>query len=304
MNSKFLAAAGGALLFSTAALAQQSQQGDVFSRLLGAVFGTNQQASEQVLEQDWDQGRRPFDQRRPQLDARIDAAVQDGSIGRREADQMRREYDDIVRLEAQYAADGNVSREQRGDLRARYRALVQRVDGRGDGQGVGQGDGQGDNRGDYRDGQGGPVMASRDSDFERRLASAINGGRVGPAEAARLRNDWRELGRLEGEYQRGGIDAREAADLRLRNEAIDRRLGGAGSSIGTDRDPARWTRLEQRLAVAERYGRINRALAAQVRVQLGDLGRLDAAYRAAGYNADERSYLARRYRDIQVVLGR
>src|SRR5688500_186070 len=86
MKTQYLmAAASGAVMSMTPAIAlgQQSygqprQQGDILSQLLGAVFGQNQQASEQVLESDWNQGRRPFEQRRATLDARIDAAVRDG----------------------------------------------------------------------------------------------------------------------------------------------------------------------------------------------------------------------------------
>ena len=114
MKTPFLiAAASGALLLSATATAQvqsQPQQTDVLGQILGAMFGNNQQASEQALESDWNQGQRPFAQRRARLDARIDTAVRDGTMSRGEADQIRREYDDIVRLESQYSADGNVSR--------------------------------------------------------------------------------------------------------------------------------------------------------------------------------------------------
>lgn len=53
-----LGAATGALLLSTTALAQEQrqEQGNILEQLLGSVFGTNQQASEQTLETDWSQG--------------------------------------------------------------------------------------------------------------------------------------------------------------------------------------------------------------------------------------------------------
>ena len=59
MKSFFiLGAAAGAVLLSTTAMAQEQrqQQGNILEQLLGSVFGTNQQASEQTLETDWNQG--------------------------------------------------------------------------------------------------------------------------------------------------------------------------------------------------------------------------------------------------------
>jgi opacity protein-like surface antigen len=299
MKTRFLAAAlGGALMVSAAATAQAQQQGNILEQLLGSVFGTSQQASDQTLDSDWNQGRRPFEQRRDVLDARIDAAVRDGSLGRGEADQMRREYNDIVRLEAQYSADGNVSEQQRADLRMRYRALSQRVGGQGSGQGYGNpGDGQG--YGNQGDGRWQP-LSMRNAEFEQRVNAALRNRSLTQYDASRLRSDWQGLARLEASYQRGGIDAREQADLWARFNAIDNRLGGG---FGNDRNTARWSQLESRLAAAERNGSINRNDAAQLRVQLADLSRLDAAYAMAGYNADERSYLTRRYGDIDTRIG-
>ena len=52
---------------------------------------------------------------------------------------MRREYEEIVRLEAQYSMNGNMSRQQRSDLRMRYRALNQRIGSQNNGQPIDQG---------------------------------------------------------------------------------------------------------------------------------------------------------------------
>lgn len=316
MKTKFLAAAlGGALMVSAAATAQVQQQGNILEQLLGTMFGTSQQVSEQTLDSDWNQGRRPFEQRREMLDSRIDAAVRDGTLGRGEAEQMRREYNDIVRLEAQYSADGNVSDQQRADLRMRFRALMQRVGGpgygqgynQGGGQGYGQPTGQGYNQGYNQNyGQNGyegdgrwQPLSLRNAEFDQRLNAGLRNRTLTQYDASRLRADWQALAQLEANYQRGGMDGREQADLWARYNAIDNRLGG----FGNDRNTARWSQLETRLAAAERYGNINRNDAAQLRLQLGDLARLDAAYATAGYNADERAYLTRRYSDIDARLG-
>jgi uncharacterized protein YdbL (DUF1318 family) len=295
MKSFFiLGAAAGAVLLSTTAMAQEQrqQQGNILEQLLGSVFGTNQQASEQTLETDWNQGRRPFAQRRAALDQRIDTAVRDGSLDRREADQMRREYEEIVRLEAQYSANGNMSQQRRSDLRMRYRALNQRIGGQNNGQPVDQGGYQDDGRWQ--------MLSTRHADFEQRISTGLRNRSLTQAEARRLRSDWRSLAQLEANYQRGGFDAREQADLWSRFNAIDRRLGG---SFGDDGNSARWSQLETRLATSERNGRISRNDAVQVRAQLSDLVRLDAAYAMGGYNVDERTNLTRRYGELNQMLG-
>ena len=296
-TSFFMAAAAGALLGSTATMAQvPGRQNDILGQLLGAVFGTGQQASEQTLEAGWDQGRRPFEQRRAQLDTRIDAAVRDGSLSRYEADELRREYNDIVRLEAEYSADGNVSPQQRADLRTRYRALSQRVNG--------QGAGQTDQDDDQDEGRWQP-LSTRYRDFEQRVATGLRNRELTPVQATRLRADWRSLAQVEASYQRGGIDAREQADLWARYNAIDSRLGGgagAGDGYGDDRNTTRWSQMETRLAAAERKGSITRNNAVHARAQLGDLARLDAAYATGGYTAAERTYLTRRYGELDDML--
>ena len=304
-KTMLIAAATGALLLSPAATAQVQQDG-LLGRLLGSVFGNNQQTSEQTLEADWDQRRRPFAQRGPVLDQRIDAAVRAGSLDREEAEDMRREYDDIVRLEAQYSSNGTISREQRNDLRMRYRALNQRVSGENNGQGYGQDDDRGYTQGGNQ-GRWQPI-ATRNAEFEQRIAASLRNRSLTQAEATRLRTEWRALGQLETSYQRGGIDAREQAELWSRYEAIDARLGGSvGGSVGTgygdDRNTARWTQLGTRLATAERNGTISRVEAVQVRAQLADLARLDTAYASGGYTADERAYLTRRYGDLDQLVG-
>jgi len=293
MKASFLiAAASGALLIPAAALAQTETQPNILEQMLGAVFGTSEQASEQTLESDWNQGRRPFAQRRAALEARIDVAVRNGSLSSDEAEQTRREYDEIVRLEAQYSADGNVSQQQRSDLRARYRALSQRVGG----QGTGQVD-------DQEDGRWQP-LSTRSNAFEQRVTAELRARNLTQAEATRLRSDWRTLAQVEASYQRGGLNAREEADLWARYNALEARLGvSVESGYGDDRNTGRWNQMATRLAAAEQNGRINRSEAVQVRAQLSDLARLDAAYSAGGYTSDERTYLTQRYREIDQMLG-
>ena len=66
------------------------------------------------------------DERLDQLEARIDAGVDSGAIGTREARRLRRQLDEIDSLETRYAA-GGLSAEERSDLEARLRTVRREV---------------------------------------------------------------------------------------------------------------------------------------------------------------------------------
>jgi hypothetical protein len=309
MKINFLyTAAAITLLMATATSAQQQNQapqGNFLEQLFGNVFGNNQ-AAEQTLESDWNQGRRPFEQRREQLDARIDAAVRDGALSRYEADQMRREYEDIVSREAQYSAGGPMQPQQREDLRTRYRALSQRVgyQNQNNGQYGGQNNGQYAGQPGYQNDDRWQPLAQQNGLFEQRLIEAVRNRSISQANANRLRSDWRSLGQLEQRYQYNGIDAREDADLRARYAQIDSRMGGMlASGFGNDRNTQRWALMETRLVAAQRAGRVNANQAVQLRAQMGDLQRLDTAYGRTGYSVEQRSYLTRRYGELDASIG-
>lgn len=306
MKNRHLVFASAALLLATAASAQQQQSGNFLDQLLGGIFGNNSQVAEQELESDWNQGQRPFEQRRQRLDARIDAAVRDGTISSSEADTMHREYNEIVRLEAQYAANGQITQQQRGDLRTRYRAMTQRINSQ---HSNGVNGGQNDYQNAYQTGGQWQSIAQQNNLFEQRLGEALRNRRISQAEANRLRNDWRTLAQIEGQYQRSGIDAREQADLWMRYNAIDARMGGVlaggmqAGGFGNDGNTQRWRQMETRLVAAQRAGRVNATQVAQMRATMDDLERLDAAYGRTGYSAEQRTYLSRRYTELDAALG-
>jgi len=68
----------------------------------------------------------PINQRFRQLDRRIDQGVRNGQLSRREAQGLRREFNQLVRLEAQYRRNG-LSRWERQDLDRRFDALEARI---------------------------------------------------------------------------------------------------------------------------------------------------------------------------------
>ncbi|WP_353217989.1 hypothetical protein, partial [Sandarakinorhabdus sp.] len=132
-SSLFTAAASAALVIAALSAPAQSQlqnaqpSASFLDRLFGNIFGNTDQAAEQTLEANWNQGYRPFEQRRGQFETRIDAAVRDGTLSRVDANDMRGDYEDIVQLEAQYSANGPMQPSERNELRSRYRSLMQGV---------------------------------------------------------------------------------------------------------------------------------------------------------------------------------
>ena len=77
------------------------------------------------------QGPRPSDwtplaQRQDNIERRIDDGMRSGQLTRREARNLRGEFNGLLRLEARYQRDGLNFRE-RADLQQRYDALSARV---------------------------------------------------------------------------------------------------------------------------------------------------------------------------------
>jgi len=236
------------------------QPGGIIGALFGAVFG-NAFGTDQQIEDDYSNGRRPLGERSEALEARIDAGVRDGSISRAEASRLRSEYNALVRLESRYAADGRLTTNERADLRDRYRALSQRV-----------GDARDD--GGYDDDYGWRPLSDQRVTFYARIDASLRDRRISRTEASRLRNDFDTLGRLETSYRRDGLSDRERQDLTTRLADLDRRIGDGGGygGGGYGSDPHA-VQVEARIAAGERSGAISRTEAARFREELRDLSR-------------------------------
>lgn len=232
--------------------------GGVIGALLGAVFGTGY-GSNQQMDDAYQQGRRPLNEQRVALEARIDAGVRDGSLTRAEASRLRDDYDGLVQLETRYAADGRLTSDERNDLRDRYNALSQRVDDqRADGQTWGW-----------------QPLAGQRSSFLARVDAAERNRTVSRYEATRLRSDFDALVRVEDGYRRDGLSDREQQDLTSRLAELNRRVGdaydgGYGDSYGSD---PRAVQIEANISAGERNGRLSRTEAARLRAELSDLTR-------------------------------
>ena len=111
------------------------------------------------------------------FDARVAAALRAREISRTESNRLRADFQALVRLEAQYERDGLSDRE-REDLETRYADLNRRV---GD---------------DYRPGNGGGGYGDPHAmQIEARIAAGLRDGSLTRTEAARFREELRDLSR-------------------------------------------------------------------------------------------------------------
>lgn len=297
-STKFLyAAAAGALVLAAAPLAsaqtpysstqqqQPTNQQDAFGAILGALFGDRLGVSTS-LETEWSRGRRPLSNQSAQFQTRLDTDVRSGRLSRGEADRLRNEYDDLVQLEARYTADGRVTTQERADLIAQYREFSQRVEAGGS---------------DYSNGR--DTVASGRTDFEARVDAAVRNRRLTRTEGTRLKTDYQDLIRVEAGYLRDGrLTAQERDDLDSRLDALDARVGdvatGGGNGGGYQDNRTRLSNIER--ALSSNNSGLSRTEVADIRVEAGDLARLEAAYSRTQPSSDDRSYLERRIGELEV----
>lgn len=288
MNIRHLAfAAVGTLALSSAGLAvaqtpygstQTNTRQDTLGAVLGALFGTGGSS----LDTAWARGQRPLSSGQGQFNARLDADVRSGSLDRNSAARLNAEYQSLVSLESRYGADRRFTPAETAELNDRYAALTASLEAGG-----------------YVDDLGGyQSVADGRADFDNRVNAAINARQITRVEATRLRADYAALIRTEADYQSGGLNAREREDIEGRLDALDARLGVTVGNGGNyqQQDP------RTRLAAIDRALSSNslaRAEAADIRVEHGDLVRLEAAYSRSSPSSDDRAYLDRRIGELE-----
>ena len=266
------ALAAGVIAFSTAGMAaaqtpygqtqtQPGNQQEAFGAILGALFGNGSS-----LEGQWMRGQRPLNTGRAQFETRLSADVRSGALNTSSTARLRADYDALVQQESSYS-QGGFSTQERADLNQRYMDLTARVD------------------------------------------AGVSSRRLTRTAATRLRADYQTLVQTEASYQRdGSISAREQDDLDAQLDALDARIGdvapGGGYGNGGYQpvaDPrTRLSNIDAALSTGERSGQINRTEAADIRVELGDLTRLEAAYARTSPSRDDTDYLARRLGELEV----
>ena len=288
-----LIATTAATVFAGSAAAQTSTSGQTNQDRLGAVVGAlfGDRLGLSAMDQAWLRGARPLSEGRTQFTSRVDASLRSGAISSSAATRLRADYDALVTLESQYAGDGRFSTEERADLNARYTTLTQTLDagaaGYGDANQVAQGR----------------------ADFEARVDAAVAARRITRLQATQLKTDYQSLIQVETGYQAdGSISAAERTDLDTRLDALDARVGDGPAGQTPTTRPAtiqsRLSSLDAAVTTAERSGSVTRAEAADIRVELGDLVRLQAAYGRYAATADDTAYLERRVGELETRVRR
>ena len=133
----------------------------------------------------------------------------------RDAAQLRAEFQEIVRLEVQYRQGGLNAAEQ-NELDRRFAVLSARIPSQGQ-------YGQNDQYGGY----GWTSISQRGPQFEARIDAGLRNRTLNSWNAARLRAEFNEIARLEGQYSQGGLTSAEQADLDRRFAALSARIPGA-----------------------------------------------------------------------------
>ncbi|MEO6338617.1 MAG: hypothetical protein ABIO39_01150 [Caulobacteraceae bacterium] len=160
----------------------------------------------QVARNDSDSQWVNINQRQKQLDARIDAGLNDGSLTRREARSLRSDFNALERSEADYRRGGLNARE-RAELDRRFDTLSARIrDDRHDDQ------------------QRWQNINQRQAALDARIDAGVRDRSLTAREAARLRSEFRAIARMETQYRRNGLTAAERADLDRRFDGLSARI--------------------------------------------------------------------------------
>ena len=271
----------GAALAQSGSTEQSTTQEDRVGAILGTLFGDRLGASTSI-ERQWAAGRKPLATQRTQFTTRIDTDVRSGRLTARNGTRVKAEYDELVALEARYGADGRFTTQERTELGDRYGALTQAL-----------------TEGGYADDEGSTTLSVAEgrTEFDRRVDARVAARGLSRTQATSLKRDYAALIQTEATYARDGISDREQEDLDARLDALDARVGdtayGGGPAVLDNR-----TRLAN-IDAALRASGLTAAAQAQVRVEAGDLMRLDAAYARTTPSSDDRNYLERRIVDLE-----
>ena len=290
IRTKNIAAIGAsALLLSVAPAFAQSDTAQPSTEkqkvrvgdILGSLFGDRLGASTSI-EAQWAAGRKPLETQRTQFHTRIDGDVRTGALTQANGARLKSEYDALVALEARYGADGRFTTAERTELGDKYGALTQAL-----------------TEGGYADVREADTLSVADgkAEFTRRVDAQVAARRLTRAAGTKLKTDYAALIATEASYARDGISASERDDLDGRLDALDARVGDTqygNAPIVLDNK----TRLAN-VDSALRTSGLSTAAQAQVRVEAGDLARLDAAYARTTPSSDDRAYLERRIVELE-----
>ncbi|MBB3861963.1 hypothetical protein GGQ88_003253 [Novosphingobium hassiacum] len=280
----FALTSGALLLAATPGVAQaqtSSTQENTVGSILRSVFGDRLGVSTSV-EQQWATGRKPLATQRAEFNTKIDAEVGSGKLTATNGTRMKTEYDRLVALETRYGADGRFTTQERTELADGYGALTQAL-----------------TDGGYADTTTSTKLAVAEgrADFERRVDAGVTARRLTRTQATRLKADYAALITAEASYARDGISSSEQDMLDQRLDALDARVGDTayGSTTATLDSRTRLANIDRAVSTSG----LGTAQQTRLRVELGDLMRLEAAYARSTPTSDDKAYLERRIVDLE-----
>lgn len=146
----------------------------------------------------------------------------------------------------------------------------------------------------------------RQRNLDARIDAGIRSGDLTRGEAARLRDEFRDLSRLEARYRASyGLSNAERRDLDMRFD----RLSAQIRFERNDRDDRNWQPINQRQRQLDnridrgiRDGRLNRNEAYRLRAEFQQIADLEARYRRGGLSMQERRDLDRRFDRLDARL--
>jgi hypothetical protein len=259
---------------------QQTSPRDRIGAILGTLFGDRLGATTSI-EAQWNAGQTPLSNQRAQFESRVDGEIRSGGLSQTTGARLKSDYAALVQLETRHGADGRFTPQERTDLANRYSALTQVL-----------------TTGGYADGAAAPtaLAANGRTEFDRRVDAAVAARRLTRTQGTRLKADYGAVVQLETGYLRDGVITDfERNDLDTRLDALDVRVGDAGGSAValTPRQ-----RLDAILQALPSSG-LGAPAQTRLRVEHGDLLRLEAAYSRLTPTAEERAYLESRLVDLE-----
>jgi hypothetical protein len=149
---------------------------------------------------------------------------------------------------------------------------------------------------------------ARQANLDARIDAGVRSGDLTRNEAARLRDEFRDIARLEARYRASnGLSLSERRDLDRRFDSLSARVRFERN----DRDERnnRWLPINQRqrsldarIDAGVRNGQLTRAEAYRLRTEYGRIAALEVQYRRNGLSNAERADLDRRFDRLSYMI--
>jgi len=141
----------------------------------------------------------------------------------------------------------------------------------------------------------------RQVNIDARIDAGVRSGDLTRNEAARLRDEFRDLSRLEARYRASnGLSQVERRDLDRRFDSLSQRVRFERNDRQDRNDQwvpinQRQRNLDARIDAGVRSGQLSRAEAYRLRTEYGRIAAMEVQYRRNGLNNAERADLDRRF---------